>query len=188
MQLASDELVVLPRRRCAGGECRRVTFRDELVSLVARIAEGHDISLPLQHGAQHEENERCAHDCQTHQPGGTTAPSRESPDGLVVFTRLRRRCRLQRSCGAGNPPALRSFQPADQKVATVEIALPGIRGIAPRRSSALHAAINHRRHHAAAQIIRERSCHAGWPPSPARILNVTIRGRLPVLAARALAG
>ena len=79
VQLASDELVVLRRRRCAGGECRRVTFRDELVSLVARIAEGHDISLPLQHGAQHEENERCAHDCQTHQPGGTTAPSRESP-------------------------------------------------------------------------------------------------------------
>ena len=39
-----------------------------------------------------------------------------------------------------------------------------------RRSPPRHPVI-HRRHHPAAQIIRKRSCHAGWPPSPACILN-----------------
>ena len=43
-----------------------------------------------------------------------------------------------------------------------------------------HAAIDNRLHHPATQIIRKRSRHAGWPPSPARILN-HISKRLKIL-------
>ena len=76
MQLASDGLVVLPRLRCADGECRRVMFRDVVVPLVARIAEGHDVGLPLQYGAQREEDERRSPNGQSSQPGTPALVSR----------------------------------------------------------------------------------------------------------------
>ena len=63
------------------------------------------------------------------------------PDGVVVRTGLRR-CRCgRRSCGAGSPPDLRPFRPADQKVATVEIVVPRLRAAAPvlRRHDCLPA-------------------------------------------------